>query len=283
MKTMPVAASVCEPALSPPQRQLPGLNLWITRSSTFVVSMIQATAAATWERVNQPDEFMVFLPEGSPATLKANGKTVHHDGSTDALAIVPPGPSTITLPSAGWVYAVTTTLAQDLATAAGNAQRYAGAAETTVLAPAPPNGWQLRYYVLRDYNKPDSPARPFRSSNMLLNPFIPRDFRRDTRKMSPHVHEEFDQASLALQGSFIHHLRYPWIPDMTQWRDDDHVGVGSPSVIIMPAGVIHTSQDTGDGWAQLIDIFAPPRPDFAERPGWICNESDYAYLIEGRT
>ena len=280
MTTMPVAASVCEPKLSRPQIQSPGLNLWITRSSTFVVSMIQATEPTVWERTNQPDEFMVLLPEGSPATLEANGQTVHHDGSTDALAIVPPGNSKITLLGASWIYAVTTTLAQDLAAAAGNTERYVDATETNVIAPPPPNGWQLHYYVLKDYNKPDTPARPFRSSNMLLNPFVPRDFRRDTRKLSPHLHDDFDQASLALKGNFIHHLRYPWIPDMTQWREDDHISVGSPSVTIMPAGVIHTSQDVGEGWAQLIDIFAPPRPDFAERPGWICNESDYVYLAE---
>jgi hypothetical protein len=93
--------------------------------------------------------------------------------------------------------------------------------------------------------------------------------------MSPHAHEDFDQASLALKGGFIHHLRYPWTPDMTTWREDGHHAVGSPSVIIMPAQVIHTSQDVGEGWAQLIDIFAPPRPDFVEKPGWLCNEQDY--------
>ncbi|RDK06413.1 hypothetical protein DN412_31435 [Cupriavidus lacunae] len=110
---------------------------------------------------------------------------------------------------------------------------------------------------------------------MLINAFVPRDFRRDTRKMTPHAHDDFDQASLALQGNFIHHLRYPWATDMSKWRVDGHHAVSSPSLIVIPAQSVHTTQDVGEGWVQLVDIFSPPRPDFVEKPGWVCNEADY--------
>jgi hypothetical protein len=41
--------------------------------------------------------------------------------------------------------------------------------------------------------------------------------------------------SLALQGSFVHHLRYPWTPDKTRWRADEHERYESPSVLVIGA------------------------------------------------
>ncbi len=269
------AASICSPSEQPPQHTAAdGSRTWLTRGRTFVVAVTEAKAGAQLARQGQPDEYMVFLMAGTTATLTAGTQRVEVDGEGDALVIVPPGDSCLTVHRAGCVGRVFSHRATDLAAAAGNA------ADTPIdpadAPPAPPpGGWQLRHYSLDRYKKPDSPARPFRSTNLMVNAFVPRDFRRDVRKMTPHAHDDFDQASLALQGRFVHHLKYPWGPDMTRWREDEHHPVGSPSVIVIPAQVVHTTQDVGEGWAQLVDIFSPPRADFSERPGWVCNEADY--------
>ena len=55
------------------------------------------------------------------------------------------------------------------------------------------------------------------------------------------------------------------------------IGMATPSVIIIPARAIHTSQDVGaDGpESSLYDIFCPPRMDFAAKPGFVINEDEY--------
>ncbi|WP_168175045.1 hypothetical protein [Polaromonas sp. C04] len=277
MQTPIPKASVCEPGETPPQiTGSDGMQTWLTRGRTFVVAISRVTAGVRLERTHHPDEYMLLVPGGLEVSIEAGGKTVASDGQGDTLTIVPPGESAITVHGSGWVTRVFSHRAADLAALASNAESYPVQAPDAP-PPPPPGGFKLRHYPLEQYKKPDSPARPFRSTNLLVNAFVPRDFRRDTRKMTPHAHDDFDQASLALQGHFVHHLRYPWSTDMTQWRTDEHHAVGSPSVIVMPAQVLHTTQDVGEGWVQLVDIFSPPRPDFVEKPGWLCNEADYPF------
>ncbi len=117
--------------------------------------------------------------------------------------------------------------------------------------------------------------RLFRTQHLMVNIFLPSKAPRDVRKMTPHSHADYEQGSLALRGEYIHHLRYPWVPDMTTWKDDEHVKVGSPSLIIMPPPVVHTSQSLGESGMRLVDIFAPPRDDFSLKPGLVCNADEY--------
>lgn len=277
MPTQTPPASLCEPTRTEAQiTSADGTATWLTRGRTFVVAVSRVPTGGVLVREHNADEYMLFLGDGLQATVRAGAEQLESDGRGDALVIVPPGASEVRMHQAGWVTRIFSHRAADLAAAASNATTQPVAPPDAPPGP-PPGGFRLRRYALDDHKKPDSPARPFRSTNLLVNAFVPRDFRRDPRKMTPHAHEDFDQASLALQGQFVHHLRYPWLPDMTQWREDEHHAVGSPSVIVMPAQVIHTSQDVGTGWAQLVDIFSPPRPDFVEKPGWLCNEADYPF------
>ena len=87
-------------------------------------------------------------------------------------------------------------------------------------------------------------------------------------------HTDFEQASLALEGTYVHHMRWPWTPDMTTWKDDTAAEMASPSVLVIPPKVIHTSRNVG-GPGFLVDIFSPPRLDFSAKPGLVCNADEY--------
>jgi hypothetical protein len=262
----------------PPQKTEGGTRHWVTRAANFVTVVSEAASGAVLKRDN-PDEYMVLLPPGTEAVVNVNGERVESKG--ESLVILPPGESAITVRKAGTVVRIFSSKASDLMAAAKNAATYGdGAPEVTPVTPWPDpvGGFRLRHYDLSRIASPDpSPLkmRVFRSTNLMINIFIPWTTRRDERKLSPHSHEDFEQMSLALKGKFVHHLRYPWSPDKTRWREDEHEHYDSPSVLVIPARVIHTTQDVGEGTAWLIDIFAPPRLDFSSKPGFVLNAAEY--------
>ena|SRR5436190_811229 len=263
----------------PPQKtEADGTRHWITRAANFVTIVTQAPEGAVLERDNR-DEYMVLLPPETQAAIEADGQQVESNGNS--LTIVPPGESRITVREAGSVVRVFSNNASDLAAAAKNAAVYAdGAPEVTPITPWPDpvGGFRLRHYDLSQIASADpSPLkmRVFRSTNLMINIFMPWNTRRDEHRLSPHSHENFEQMSLGLKGSFVHHLRYPWTPDKTRWRDDEHERYESPSVLVIPARVIHTTQDVGEGSTWLVDIFAPPRMDFSSKQGFVLNAAEY--------
>jgi hypothetical protein len=112
---------------------------------------------------------------------------------------------------------------------------------------------------------------------MMVNLFAHYFTRRDPDALSPHWHDDFEQASLTLNGNWVHHMRYNWGSALKDWVPDDHGEMATPSVIIIPARAIHTSQDIGEDGPEssLYDIFCPPRMDFAAMPGFVLNEDEY--------
>ena len=80
---------------------------------------------------------------------------------------------------------------------------------------------------------------------------------------------------MQLDGDYVHHMRVPWTPDLTTWRDDEHHHSQGPSIVVIPPPIVHTSEAVGHMRHFLVDVFAPPRVDFSERPGWVLNADDY--------
>lgn len=255
-----------------------GTRHWITRAANFVTVFTEAAAGSVLERKAQPDEYMVLLPKGG--ALVQAGET-RFEAVEPTLLIVPPGDSRIAVGAATQVARIFSNKATDLLAAAGNAATYKdGAAEVApnVAWPDPVGGFKLRAYKLADYENADPGPlgmRLFRSTNLMVNVFRQWTKRREPTKLSPHWHDDFEQMSLCLKGSWVHHLRYPWAPDLTKWVEDEHEPYDTPSVLVIPAGVIHTSQDVGEGITWLVDIFGPPRLDFSSKSGLVLNAAEY--------
>jgi hypothetical protein len=254
-----------------------GSQHWVTRAANFVVVTTRAQPGAVVSRSaeQQSDEYMLLLPVGMKAQIHAGADAALSDG--DSLTIVPPGDSRITLPEGGWAYRVFSKLSADLLALAPNHATYAGETNVAELVtwPEPVGGYKLRHYDLARYARTDTTMRLFRTRNLMINIFLPSKAPRDITKMTPHSHTDFEQGSLALNGAYIHYMRYPWTANMNEWRDDERIVASAPSLCIIPPTVIHTSQAVGEAGMRLVDIFAPVREDFSAKPGLVCNADEY--------
>ena len=200
----------------------------IMRGANFIVAIAEVEAGTVLQRADHPDESMLFLVTAS-ARVTADGETI--DAEAESLVILPPGASRIEARDDGLLVRIFSTAAADLADLASNASAYAGGSgECAPLVPwpNPPGGFRMRYYRLADYpNTPGSDLRVFRCTTLMINFLSKRTAPRELDKLSPHSHADFEQASLAVRGRYIHHARYPWTPDHSQWREDQHIEVGS--------------------------------------------------------
>jgi mannose-6-phosphate isomerase-like protein (cupin superfamily) len=260
---------------TPPQLEEGPVKTWLTRGANFVVAVSKVKAGDVLKREHNADEYFVFLPD-TAAEIEAGAERI--EAGVETLSIVPPGNSIVTARGEGLVVRVFTTRAADLLAKSANQATYAnGAPDCAPLVdwPEPVDGYHLRNYVLSEYAKEDSNMRVFRSRGLMVNVLAKRETARDVRALSPHSHVDFEQGSLAVSGTYVHHLRFPWGKDMTTWREDEHVEIGSPSLTVIPPKVIHTSRNIGDQTGWLIDIFSPPRMDFSLKPGMVCNADQY--------
>ena len=259
----------------PPQIDDANGQTWMLRGHNFVLAWSQANAGARFARSEQADEYAVLLPE-SGAVIEWNGETVDVPGWS--LAFVPAGDSVVTLKDGGPLTRLFTTKSGDLAEQCVNARAYdLPRAHIPEFAPWPtPNGgWKVRHYSLDVPPQEGRFGRIFRCTTMMVNVLDVFDGPRDSTKMSPHHHDDFEQCSLAIKGEFSHYLRWPWTTDMADWQDDRTVTMQSPSALVIPPPVIHTTRAVGPEENQLIDIFCPPRADFSQKAGWVLNADDY--------
>ncbi|MEV1128744.1 hypothetical protein [Agromyces sp. NPDC049794] len=253
-----------------------GSRTWNARSATLVISYTSAKAGDVLMRVGQPDEYALLQYSGSaPVRISTDGSVAVVD--EEAFVVIPPGDSSVEVLESGVVIRVFSVIADDLRGSVLNVHAYAEPdARAAPLGewPDPVGGFRLRVYRLADAPISEGRfGRIFRTTNVMVNFLAEEPGPRDRHKLSPHHHDDFEQVSLAVQGDFVHHIRYPWGPDSSQWRPDESRRIATPSICIIPPPTIHTTQGVGDH-QQLIDIFSPPRVDFSTS-GWVLNAADY--------
>jgi hypothetical protein len=261
----------------PDEHHAAGGRTWWTRSAALVIAQTEANVGDVIVTVADAEHMLLVL-EGVQAHVEHAGDSV--DVAETSVVVVPPGESTIRVDAGGrLVRLFAADTVPELAARCANATDYE-VADVNVAPftswPGPSGGHRLRVYPIAAY--PPEPGRLgtiFRCSTVMVNVFLPDLEPRDPSKMSPHHHDDFEQISLQVEGDYVHHMRVAWTPDSTTWRDDEHHHTVAPAVVVIPPPLIHTSQSVGAMRHWLIDVFAPPRRDFSERPGWVLNADDY--------
>lgn len=256
----------------PPQLAGAGFRSWITRGANFAVIVTQVDAGARISGTAVDEQFIYALEGGIAIECGAQEQTL---GAED-LAIVPPGSWSLRSHRAGLVVQLVSA-DEPLVSSAANQARYVDGVPEVATAdpwPEPVGGYRLRRYSTLDAYARGGLVHAFRTRKLMMVPY-PRFLEpRDETQLTPHAHADFEQGSIGLEGEWLHHLRVPWTANRRHWRQDVHMQVGSPSTLIIPAGVVHTSQGIAGEGMRLIDVFAPPRMDFSEK-GWVDNASDY--------
>lgn len=261
-----------------PMDETTDCRTWLARGQNFVVAYSEVQCGARMVRAGQPDEWVLLLPEERTRARVCVGAGQETLVEGHSLVIMPPGNSEIEALGDGQLVRLFTTASEDLASRAHNAHSY----EQPHLNvrrldpwPPPPDGYKIRVYSLNVPRQEGRFGRIWRCTTFMVNYLEPTIGPRDTTKMSPHSHADFEQCSLALSGDYVHHVRWPWTTDMSNWKQDHHERCPAPSVAVIPPPAVHTSQAVGTGVNQLVDIFCPPRLDFSKKSGWVLNAKDY--------
>jgi hypothetical protein len=244
------------------------------RGQNFRVEWFEASQATTFEFASGDETIVIFFDTSG----KISSKNQAVDATPRSLSILPAAFYEITLNSAGRGCILSTDRI-DAAPPALNAASYQTA--DTRVAPVGrswPRANDPKKIQVFEIDKIKAPAdnprlKMLQSATMSIN-WVDYDGPRDRSALTPHSHVDFEQASLAVAGDFVHHLRVQWGKNANEWREDEHKLAGSPSVLIIPPDLIHTTEGVGDGHHLLIDVFAPPRRDFIAR-NWVLNASEY--------
>lgn len=257
-----------------------GTKSWIVRGQNFVISYTHVRGAVTLDVDDCPDDHIVIVLGESVDALISAGGSRHQRVVEPSVVVVPPGPSSVTAKSPCILIRVFSVLSGQFLPAA-NEDFYAQTDPRIapfVSWPGPQAGYDLRGYPLSAATPdPTVFGRIYRSSTVMVNLLEPQLGPRDPNRLSPHSHVDFEQCTITVAGDYVHHLRTPWTTRAANWRTDEHIESPSPSITIIPPGVIHTSQAVGEGAHDLIDVFAAPRRDF-DAAGWVRNADDYPPL-----
>lgn len=244
------------------------------RGQNFIVDWIDMQNGRPHRLTNAEEAMLILI--NVAASVDVDGQSF--DVDERSVSILPPGDAIITVPANGQMVLLRSAFGEEDASQCLNRDFYAvpdprvAAAQRHELRP---NMQGFRTYQI-DTVKPASGRsrlKMLQSATMSIN-WVEYEGPRDRTRLSPHSHDDFEQGSLAIRGDYVHHLRVPWGPDSTLWRDDLHLSAPAPSLTIFPPGLVHTTQGEGDHHHLLLDVFCPVRTDFRAK-GWIDNAKEY--------
>lgn len=258
-----------------------GTQTWWTRSQAMVIAHSEVQPGDSLA-VDAGGEYIVLVIDDTAVRLEHDGQS--ESVAESAVAVMPSGRSTVHVEGAGLVIRVFgAATVPHLAERCGNAGDYAERDPNVAdwnPWPAPPEGERIRVYTYADHPLEEGRlGRLIRCTTVMVNAFGRHTDDREFTTLSPHHHADFEQISLQIEGDFVHHMRVPWGPQIADWRDDEHRRTPSPATVVIPPPLIHTTQPTA-GRRYLIDVFAPPRWDFSEQPGWVRNADEYPMPLE---
>jgi hypothetical protein len=262
---------------TPAQEEGPDGKVWYARGQNFLVAYTMAAKDGAFPRTCQIDEWAIIVPD-KETSLEIETPAGRTAVEPHSIVFMPPGNSTVRVPTGGRIVRLFSTQSADLTARCQNAALYATPAPNIPPFkpwPEPVGGFKVRTYSLDVGGETGRFGRIFRCTTLMINYLDPRPGPRDTSKLSPHHHDDFEQGSLVLDGEYIHDIRWPWTPDMSMWREDEHARCGAPSLTVIPPPTVHTSRSIDPGLNQMVDLFSPPRSDFSEKPGWVLNAADY--------
>lgn len=248
------------------------------RAQNFIVEWVEAGAEA-FEVESTAEMLLVFPDVGAEISPVGQGPSVvvQNKGSVCVLAA---GRSSVRLTSPGTCAVIASNRPDiDPATVLNNS---AYAEPDVRIAPTgrpfrrKPGAPLVQVFVMAQVPAPaDNPRLKMLQTDTLSINWVEYQGVRDRKALSPHSHSDLEQGSLAVAGNFIHHLRVNWGKDANLWRDDEHLAAPSPSLVVVPVDLVHTTEGVGDGHHLLLDLFSPPRQDFIAR-GWVHNAGDYS-------
>jgi hypothetical protein len=261
----------------PPQEDGAAGKVWYARGQNFLVAYTDAAKGGAFSRQGQIDEWAIIVPDKTTRLEIATPAGETHV-EPHSIVFMPPGDSTVRVPTGGRIVRLFSTRSADLAAKCENSAAYASPQPNIPPFepwPEPKGGFKVRVYSLDIKGETGRFGRIFRCTTLMINYLEPRDGPRDITKLSPHHHDDFEQGSLVLDGAYIHDIRWPWTPNMEIWREDEHAHCAAPSLTVIPPPTVHTSRSVDPGLNQMVDLFSPPRLDFSEKPGWVLNAADY--------
>ncbi len=254
-----------------------GLRHWTGRGQNFAVTYLESPSDGAAREFTSQDELMVLNLE-SPLALAGAGQKL--EAPSRSICILPPGSWSLKPAAGGRSVVIQSLRADEDASGAVNAREYA-ARDSRIGPVGPPyvrqsGGGSAQVLLIDDIKAPaDKPRLKMLQTSTLSINWVEYEGPRNRTQLSPHSHASFEQGSLGLDGDFLHHLRTPWGENAEIWQEDRHAQLASPSLMVVPVGLVHTSEGVGPGHHLLIDVFSPPRADFIGK-GWVANANDYA-------
>ena len=244
------------------------------RGQNFLVDWFEASQAASVNFASD-DETMVMLFD-TAGTISGGGQS--KEVPRRSLSILPAGAYEIKLAGAGRGCILSTNRKDTPPEPLNTASYQPLDARVAPVGPSWARTGDSRNIQVFEIDKVKAPAdnprlKMFQSATMSIN-WVDYDGPRDRTALSPHSHRDFEQASLAVSGDFVHHLRVEWGKNANEWREDVHKTAPSPSVLVIPPELIHTTEGVNAGHHLLIDVFAPPRRDFIAK-NWVLNAGEY--------